>query len=221
METVAPRPVTHPAKFNANLMPVMARMLAGCQDILDPFAGVGKIFELNRWLPDARIEAVEIEPEWAVMHPATIIGNALDLPWEDQHFDAICTSPAFGNRMADVLLLDRYQRNTYANGLGRELHADSGAKLQWGEDYRRFHFKAWEEARRVLKPGGVFVLNIKDHIRDGQVQKVTSWHATCLDALGFEWMVHEKVMTTGNGFGANGQARVPYENVIKFILREA
>lgn len=49
--------------------------------------------------------------------------------------------------------------------------------MQWGRNYCEFHDRAWAEAVRVLKPGGLFMLNIKDHIRGGRRQRVTLWHA--------------------------------------------
>lgn len=211
-------PVRHPAKYTDVLIPVFAKMLRGKQRILDPFGGTGKIFDLQWWLPSAQIEAVEIEPEWAALHPRTTLGNALALPWPDGYFDAICTSPAYGNRMADKLLRDRYKRNTYATELGRDLHPDSGAALQWGQAYRKLHAAAWAEAKRVLIPGGVFVLNIKDHIRNGQRQPVTQWHIDTLIKLGFCIADHVKVDCPGNRHGANAAARVEYESVIKLAL---
>lgn len=208
----------HPAKYTDALLVTMAKMLQGRKRILDPFGGTGKVFLLNHWLPDAEIEAVEIEPEWAARHPRTTLGNALHLLWPVGYFDAICTSPAYGNRMADGFLADEYQRNTYANELGRDLHPDSGARLQWGPAYRDFHTRAWVEARRVLELGGAFVLNIKDHIRDGKLQGVTSWHMDTLRQIGFRKVAHERIETPGNGFGAWRAARVPYESVILFEL---
>ena len=42
------------------------------------------------------------------------------------------------------------------------------------------HVAVWTECRRVLKPGGIFVLNVKDHIRKGVLQEVTKWHSVAL-----------------------------------------
>jgi hypothetical protein len=90
--------------------------------------------------------------------------------------------------------------------------------MQWGAEYRMFHVAAWTEARRVLEPGGVFVLNIKDHIRGGVRQHVTDWHIEALEGQGFRWTDHVKIDCPGMRFGRNGNARVDYESVIRFEL---
>lgn len=215
-----PAAPSHPAKYTQALLVTMAKMLAGRQRILDPFGGQGGIFQLEHWLPNARFDAVEIEPEWAAKHPKTTLGNALALPWADDTFDAICTSPAYGNRMADKTF-DSPSGNawmTYACQIGRELHPDNGGALQWGPKYRDFHQQVWTEARRVLVEGGTFVLNIKDHIRAGALQPVTDWHIECLESLGFALVEHRKIDTPAMRFGRNGELRVPYESVICFTL---
>jgi len=178
------------------------------------------VFDLHRWLSSAQIEAVEIEPEWAALNPRTTLGNALALPWPDDYFDSVCTSPTYSNRMADHHeAKDSSRRNTYRHALGRPLHPDNSGAMQWGPQYREFHAKAWTEARRVLQLGGVFVLNIKDHVRKGQRQHVTQWHIEALMDLGFAIVEHVAVDCPGNRQGANGDARIDYESVIKFELR--
>ena len=57
--------------------------------------------------------------------------------------------------------------------------------MQWGEEYRELHRAVYRECRRVLKPGGIFVLNMKDHIRKGVLQEVTNWHYFALLDAGF------------------------------------
>lgn len=174
--------ISHPARYSDNLLPIFADALDGYDVVLDPFAGTGRIHEL----PNQTV-GVEIEPEWADLHPDTFHGTALDLPWEDAEFDAICTSPTYGNRLADSHnASDPERRRSYTHDLGRTLHADNSGAMQWGDEYRDFHETAWGEAVRVLKPGGRFVLNIKDHIRDGVQQPVSAWHVACLTRLGLE-----------------------------------
>ena len=225
-ETLIDLPVAnpaHPAKYTDALLLTMAQMLKGRRRILDPFGGTGKVFLLEAWLPDAQIEAVEIEPEWAAINPRTTHGNALALPWPAGYFDAVCTSPTYGNRMADGLRnpanwAREYHYITYTQKLNRSLHPDNSGEMQWGDKYRDFHIKAWTEARRVLQPGGAFVLNIKDHIRGGEVQYVTEWHVKTLCGLGFVEREHKRINTPSMRYGRNGDKRVEYESVILFTL---
>ena len=99
--TTLPATRRHPARYSDALLPVMARYLIGCRRVLDPFGGVGGVFRLSAWLPGAELQAVEIEPEWAAADPRITLGSALSLPWAAGYFDAVATSPAYGNRMAD------------------------------------------------------------------------------------------------------------------------
>jgi tRNA G10 N-methylase Trm11 len=203
----------HPAKYSAKILPVIDEMLGDAHYVLDPFAGTGRIHEL----PTVRhTVGIEIEKEWADMHPSTMHGDATFMPqFRAGIFDAIATSPAYGNRMADSYDgRDGSKRNTYRTALGRELDPGSGAGLQWGEDYRTLHANAWAEATRVLKPGGRFVLNLKDHIRGGEHQHVVAWHIGHLvKKLGYKLVDMKPVLLSGNGFGLNGKVRVQFEIV--------
>lgn len=209
----------HPAKFSSGVLMKIAPHLPSSPGsvILDPFAGVGGVFDLYRMGFKGRIVGIEIEPEWAANHPDMMVGNALDILFPDNYFDAIVTSPVYGNRMSDHhKATDSSKRNTYTHVLGRELHPDNSGKMQWGPAYRNFHAKAWDEAVRVLKPGGLFFLVIKDHIRKGERQNVCLWHQSHLMSLGLVSKACDKILTTGNGYGNNGKDRIPYELIYKF-----
>jgi hypothetical protein len=177
--------------------------------VLDPFAGSGRL-RLVR--PDACL--LEIEVKWA--RPAgAIAGDAQHLPFLAGAFDAVCTSPAYGNRMADGYV-DGSRRNTYRHALGKPLHPQNGAGLQWGRRYQELHRAAWQEVRRVLAPEGLLVLNVSDHIRAGKRQAVGQWHCETLQALGFVLLARHDVKTPRQRYGANGALRVESEQVYLF-----
>lgn len=213
--------VRHPAKYTDALLPVLARMAEGCQRILDPMAGTGKIFSLVRYGFAGEIHANELEQEWAQQHPLTRVGDASSLPFPDGFFDGIVTSPAYGNRCADRFVPGegweeaRKSRNTYTHALGRPLTSGSTGALQWGPAYREAHIAIWREADRLLAPNGRIILNCSDHIRAGKVVPVTQWHIDTICALGYTVTQREQVQTPRNGFGQNGKARVAYEEVIR------
>lgn len=213
----------HPAKYTDSLLLAFVKMLKGRQRVLDPFGGTGKIFLINKWLPDLEIRALELESEWARINKRIILGNALYMPWKSDSFDSICTSPTYGNAMAKVLLPNSkwkkdHKTITYSSFINRRLHPDNSGAMLWGNKYRDFHKRAWIEATRVLARGGSFILNIKNHILDGEEQKVTEWHKETLSALGYREVESVKINTPSMRFGRSGEKRVEFESVIHFIL---
>ena len=211
----------HPARYSAPILPILARMVADCAHIHDPFAGTGGIFALAQHGYTGRITASELEPEWAACHPEIQLADALALPWPDNSFDAIVTSPTYGNRMADYFTPGegwtdaQTMRNTYTHALGRKLHPRNSGQMQWGPGYCAFHLAAWAECRRVIRSGGLLVLNISDHIRGGVVQHVTDWHIDALTRLDFVLGERVSVTTRRQRRGQNGDVRVGCEWVLK------
>lgn len=224
-------------------MGVVRRMLEGTSGVaLDPFAGVGRIHDLAS--ETLRTIGVEIEPEWAAAHPDTMVGDSRSLPFDDDSMDAIVVSPAYGNRMADHHearercracggsgLAEggdcdkcggegrrKYRRITYRHYLGRPLADGNSGKLQWGEAYRDLHRQVWAESVRVLRPGGIFILNVSDHVRNGEVMPVSQWHTQTLTDLGISWEQLSQVKTPRMRYGSNAHLRVDHEEVWKGTL---
>lgn len=232
--TTAPK---HPARFSEPILTLARRIIDveeadtrdtrdGSLRVLDPFAGVGRVHQLAR---PGEIDTVgiEIEPEWAALHPRTICADAL--AYMDRYvdrgdrpvFDVVFTSPCYGNRFADHHdAKDGSRRRSYKHDLGRDPAAASSATLHWGPDYRAFHRYAWDLVYEMLDDDGLFILNVSDHIRHGEVAPVAAWHLGCAQGVGFEEHGAYKVPThrlTGGGAGENADARVDYEVV--YVLR--
>ena len=208
-------PIRHPARYSDALLPVMAQYLANGMLVLNPFGGVGGI---NRMAyTGAHFVTVEIE-ERVCVHSAgsrRVCADAQALPFASETFDAICTSPTYGNRMADTYV-DESERNTYTAAFGFELHPHNSGRMQWGHAYRTLHQIIYAECYRTLKKGARLIVNISDHIRDGKQLPVAAWHYLALDELGFYPMHTHDVPTPRNRKGQNGAARVEVEHVFVF-----
>lgn len=214
----------HPAEFHKALFPALARGAWTAREgiIADPFAGVGGIHRLREIPAFAKATTIgcELEPEWAAAHPDTVCMSMLD--WDPGVVDAVVTSPCYGNRMADQYLGEKTgpksKRYGYALSLGRRVSDGSAAAMRWGPQYQTFHARAWAHMCSKLATRGRFVLNIKDHQRDGRRQHVAAWHVTTLMGLGCELLWVEDVDTGSLRHGANHEHRY-VEQVWVFEMR--
>lgn len=216
----------HPAKFSSSVLGCFSSLLEdeatrlGRQvKVLDPMAGVGRIHEIAS--DNVKTFGVELEPEWALCWPGqTVQGDAthLNRRWANR-FDAVATSPSYGNRFADHHNpKDPSWRSSYKISLGHDLTPGSGAGLQWGDAYRELHRKVLDEMIRVTRPegeteGGLVVVNISNHYRDRKLVHVAEWWLGEMLDRNLVLMRTYAVATPRMRKGANRQ-RAGFEHVI-------
>lgn len=212
----------HPASYTKAFIPKFAELLYECRNVLDPCSGTGKLAMIKYYGYTGKVICNEIEPEWArdSIYPVDEwhIGDAADMPWApDCSVEAICTSPTYGNRMADHFnAKDSSRRITYKHYLGRDLHNANTGKMQWGDEYKYKHIAIYRECMRVLNFNGLFILNISDHIRNGEVIPVSDWHKEALIKLGLILINGIQLKTPRMNFGANHKLRVQNETIFVF-----
>lgn len=211
--------VKHPAKFTNSILEYLERLFINQHgNVLDIFAGTGGIHKLCR--PDLQTWGIEIEPEWARMSPRTVVGNALSLPFKDGSFNAICSSPVYGNRYSDHHnAKDGSTRRSYKHDLGRDLHPLSSGSLHFGPAYKRFHMLALWEAARVLKPKGWIILNVSNFIRKSEEVDVVGFFEELLSNDPFQFVFKDTVETPRMRYGANSTARVKGEAILAAVKK--
>jgi hypothetical protein len=214
-----PQSDEHPAKFSRALVDVFVDVLApmDVQRICDPFAGTGRVHEVADMLGVDSI-GVEIETKWAAMHDRTMCADSTVVDFDELGpFDCIVTSPTYGNRMADKHdARDDSDRATYKHRLGSELTDGNTGGMQWTDPtYKATHEAVWRRFVDVLPVGGVFVLNVKDHVRDGQRQRVSAWHLSCLIDCGMRLVDDASISSAGlaGSAGSNAGQRFGIEHV--------
>jgi hypothetical protein len=212
----------HPAKFSPEILQVldgwirMESFFTGKRQrrmrVLDPMAGTGRVHRL----PGLTF-GVEIEREWAAMHPRTTHGNALHLPWKANSFDCIVVSPPFGNRLSDSHnAQDGSVRHSYTHDLGHKLHEDNTGHMPWGPEYRKTMRAIWTETARVLRPEGLWLLDVSDFVKGGEIVPVSRWHKECLNDLGLTCFAQRDIPIKRMRFGQNHAARVEATHVLAF-----
>lgn len=204
----------HPATFPVKAQQMMADIAKqlGITDVLDIFGGIGKIGGMKKYGYEGRISTNEIEPNWGGRPTKevqkengvdlTTIGDSRKLKNKSNSVEAIFTSPTYGNTMA---LKSPSKKDSYQAFAGGKLDEGNTGGEVWGPRYEELHKDIYKEAFRVVKPGGYFVLNMKDKpvsavnqknnwipkkgstvtVEDG-VMKATDWHIKSLEAVGFK-----------------------------------
>jgi hypothetical protein len=235
----------HPAAFPENILAVL-RTVVPKGPVLDPFGGVGRLALLG---PEWSVTIQEIEAEWAeqaasngccVVH---LGDSSVSLPsplhpegWDDR-WPCICTSPTYGNRMADHdasqlragsgenLKASDGVRASYTAKLGRKLTPGNSGEmyfanragrdpLRTGEAYKDLHRKVWRRCWESLQPGGLLIVNLKDA---PGADSVCEWHKDTLEDIGFVREQRIEVPVRGDRnthrMRAKGLATVDFEEI--------
>ena len=212
--------ITHPAKFTGEQLFHIWEHLPGSlrekRTVFDPFAGVGTVSALHEYDRNVTVTGMEIEPEWADQSPIVMTGDSIAyMALTRKRYDAVVTSPAYGNRMADSYDgRDGSNRNTYRIALGRPLDEQNGAALHFGKAYTDFHNEAIQGMVRVTRKGGRVIVVVKNFIRNGEVMDVAGWWRHELGMHGLTEIAYIPIKAGGLGYGANRDARVEYEYVL-------
>ncbi len=220
---------THPAKFTGEQLFHILQHLpetkrserTGTTSVFDPFAGVGTVNALHLGSPNKlTVTGMEIEPEWADQSPVVETGDSLTyMALTRKRYDAVVTSPAYGNRMADSYDgRDGSDRNTYRIALGRPLDGDNGAQYHFTsgkmDGYKDFHREAIDGMVRVTRKGGRVIVVVKNFIKGGEVMDVVGWWRDELRDAGLTEIAWIPIEAGGLGYGANRDERVKYEYVL-------
>jgi len=216
------KPQPHPAKYSDPFLPIFASILENRKLVFDPMAGTGKLALIKDYGFTGQVYCNEIEPEWINREYRVdqwFNTDATDLSFiKSDTFDAICTSPTYGNRMADGFnAKSKYKRISYSEYLSRTLHKSNTGQMQWGSNYRQTHTLIYAECARVLALYGLFVLNISDHIRKYQIIPVADWHKNLLLSFGFLCLNDQPITTHRMRYGRNSELRIATERIITFI----
>jgi len=187
-------------------------------------AGTGKIANVKKHGYNGMVVCNDLECEWIrdEKHQWDIylFEDASNLKYEDEVVECVCTSPTYGNRLADSYnRKDKSKRFSYRFNLGKKLHEENTGAMHWGEKYKNKHKEIWNEMKRVLVPNGIFILNISNHIRKGEEMMVSEWHKEYIESIGFKLIESHKIETPRLRYGANSKARVGFENLFVFIKK--
>jgi len=191
----------HQGKANLNLLLALLQYLPAGEIVLDPMAGTGSALvyldyeypvicgELEaHWanLCETNRKSITISRLFAASSPA--LCNQLDasrLPLADGSMSAIVTSPPYWDMLSDWHInshnLQSAGHDVY--GIAYGLHPQNVGNIHIYENYLRAMFTVYGECGRVLRPGGVLALILKDRIHKQQRVPIIQDTITLLRAL--------------------------------------
>lgn len=208
----------HPAVYSDRTLIELAGILEG--KVLDPMAGTGKLGKIKAMGWCGEITCNELEEEWIdLSYPIDFwtVGDAERMPlFKDNMFDTVATSPTNGNRLADTTTSTTHI--SYRAGLGKPLSEGNTGGMLWGSTYRFKHIAIYLEIRRVLKPDGLLVVSLSNHLRGGKECDVIGWTRGFLEQSGFVKTGERKVPLDSKEFGINRGRTINEETIL--IMRK-
>jgi len=190
----------------------------------------GSVLELGQVFPRATFDVIATSPcygnRMADSHIAVErcrgCGGQGSIQWTDddgtEHDDGMCPDCQGAGRRD-------HHRNTYVHKL-RESgvepvdSADNAMVMQWGPRYREFHTAAWDACHHVLRPGGLVLVNVKNHYRTrrkGELaveQKVVEFHLNDWLVRGYTIEEARRIPTKGLPVGSNADVRTEAELIL-------
>lgn len=193
----------HQGKANLNQLLALLQYVPAGETILDPMAGTGSaLIYLDYGLP---VICGELEAHWAQLcetNRKTISGSRLfanstpalcnqwdaaRLPLANNSVGFIVTSPPYWDMLSDWHItsnnLQADGHETY--GICYGLHPANIGNIHIYENYLRAMFAVYAECYRVLRPGHIMALILKDRIHKQHRVPITDDTITLASALGF------------------------------------
>lgn len=230
--------VAHPCPWTIEVLDEVARELNLEAErlglprlaVIDPCAGTGeRVFNHPTYQEHVYI-GLELEESF-IAAPWVQHGNARHIPYGAGSFDAYATSFVFPNGMCDSFIsseADDSYRMTYSHKARKNrgdrtyvLHADHAGRYSWArgskkaeQRWKELHVDFIREGIRVLKPGGLFIVEMKDHWAGDELVPVAAWLIDRFVELGCTLEGVTRIPVRGNRKGSNREIREEHTNLI-------